>query len=717
MKDIVRKGGILLLAVVVIDLLSWQLGLIHNLTELLLVSTTAAVGVATVLTIFLPSGKTLVIKEPLTPPEQPNLPPVRIDLPPRPDPFRGRVDELAELLAALQPGKIVSICAPGGMGKTALSGEALWRLSAGGTQPPAAFPDGVFFHTFYNQKSVEAAFEALARFFGEEPKPTPEAAARRALSGKRALLILDGAEDADRLERMLAIHGACGVLITTRDRAQIQGAAIELHALDEDAALQLLKDSAGEYASAEAEAKRICELLGYLPLALNLAGRYMCAHQQKAAEYLVFLEKTPLAVLHLDERRHESARVLFERSLEALEAGAAQILALFGQLAYAPLEEAWLGAVFADEAGLRRGLDALTRYGLLQRSGTSSQLAHALLHTYARELTPPEGALRALAGRWADYVEEKTSLGAEGFERLEPLRPHLRATLEGLNEDESWEAFFGLAYPMQGYLNIHGYTSEWRELCELALATARRAENRREQSAWLNSLGLACADLGELRKAIEYYQQALAVACQIGDRGMEGAVLGNLGEVYRNLGELPKAIEYYEQALAIDRQTGDQRMEGNQLGNLGVAYKNLGEPRKAIEYYEQALAIDRQIGDVRGEGADLGNLGIAYKDLGELPKAIEYYEQSLAIDRQIGDRRGEGNHLNNLWVAYFNLGEYAKAIEYYKQAVRIFAVILPPNHPYVQNTSIYIVKACSKLVWSMFQRLKQRITDFWPGLH
>jgi len=36
------------------------------------------------------------------------------------------------------------------------------------------------------------------------------------------------------------------------------------------------------------------------------------------------------------------------------------------------------------------------------------------------------------------------------------------------------------------------------------------------------------------------------------------------------LGQVEKAIEYYEQALVISKEIGDKRGEGNRLGNLGV---------------------------------------------------------------------------------------------------------------------------------------------------
>jgi tetratricopeptide (TPR) repeat protein len=71
-------------------------------------------------------------------------------------------------------------------------------------------------------------------------------------------------------------------------------------------------------------------------------------------------------------------------------------------------------------------------------------------------------------------------------------------------------------------------------------------------------------------------------------------ILGNLGFVYRNLGDTKKAIEYYEEALKIAQEIGDRRGEGNWLGYLGFAYLFLGEVRKAIQYYEKALKIAQE---------------------------------------------------------------------------------------------------------------------------
>jgi len=48
--------------------------------------------------------------------------------PPQVPHFTGREDEIAALLRDLQPGRAVTICGPGGMGKTSLAAEAIWQL-------------------------------------------------------------------------------------------------------------------------------------------------------------------------------------------------------------------------------------------------------------------------------------------------------------------------------------------------------------------------------------------------------------------------------------------------------------------------------------------------------------------------------------------------------------------------------------------------------------
>jgi hypothetical protein len=136
---------------------------------------------------------------------------VPLQRPPRVPHFIGRKDELKQLLTDLQPGQVVTLCGPGGIGKSALAAEAIKTL-ASGDDLTKRFPDGIVWHDFYIDSQVDIALDKIVRAFGEEPKPTPVAAAQRVLAGRRMLLLLDGVENADDLRKILIIRGQCGVL-------------------------------------------------------------------------------------------------------------------------------------------------------------------------------------------------------------------------------------------------------------------------------------------------------------------------------------------------------------------------------------------------------------------------------------------------------------------------------------------------------------------------
>ncbi len=67
----------------------------------------------------------------------------------------------------------------------------------------------------------------------------------------------------------------------------------------------------------------------------------------------------------------------------------------------------------------------------------------------------------------------------------------------------------------------------------------------------LNNLGIARAELGETRRAIELYEQRLEIAREIDDRRGEGAALGNLGEALAKAGERGQAIARLQETLEI----------------------------------------------------------------------------------------------------------------------------------------------------------------------
>ena len=205
-----------------------------------------------------------------------------------------------------------------------------------------------------------------------------------------------------------------------------------------------------------------------------------------------------------------------------------------------------------------------------------------------------------------------------------------------------------------------------------ALALERSLGRVYEEGKVLNHLGLALHSQGELREALDFYEQALAVFERVGEQGLwKGKVLHNLAAVHMGLGEAEAALESHRQILALQRKLGDKRGEAQTLNSLGVLYNNLGEFGKALEAYAPALASFRQLGDRVREAAVLHNLGVAFYGLGDYQRALAQLELALAIRREVGDRRGEVSSEVSLGHVRLILGEIAPALDAGQRAARL----------------------------------------------
>ena len=638
--------------------------------------------------------------------------------------FVGRGKEIRDLLAAFEgagQGAVISgVRGMGGVGKTELAKVLAKRLKK-------RFPDGQISFNLRGASDeasskpatpVEALQHVIRSFYPEARLPEDVDPLRglyhSILDGKRALLLMDNALDAQQLAPLVPPPDGCALMVTSRHRFALPGMTeIDLDTLPPEDARELLL---GICPRIGGHADALAERCGHLPLALRLAASALNTHPMLGVEnYLNDLgsEQGRLAALDAykdstnEARGIEASLAISYRLLDVRSQRYWRALSVFPGDFDAPAagsvwqlkEEKHADEDIADtctaagSAAQRPPQDAARPLGdlyaasmVLWDEATNRFRLHDLARDYARaQLSEKKGAgdAQSHAAHYAGVLRRTSELYLEGGDAM--LQGLALFDLEwgNIRAGQAWVGAHREAdntaaklcsdYPDAGVycLHLRLHPRDWIAWLEAALGAARKLKDREAEGSHLGNLGLAYADLGQTRKAIEYHEKALGIAREIGGRRGEGNALGNLGNAYYLLSEMRKAIEHYEQQLAVVREIGDRRGEGYSLGNLGTAYYFLGELRKAIEHDRQFLDIAREIGDRHSEGKALGNLGCAYADLGEPRKAIEYYERHLDIARQIGDLHGEESALGNLGRAYAGLGEPRKSIEYYEQALNI----------------------------------------------
>jgi hypothetical protein len=198
-------------------------------------------------------------------------------LPPSPVDFIGRTEELNELLSAIGETGSVSAVLHGmnGVGKTALA------LKLANEVRPE-YPDAQFFLDLKGMdqnpwQPMQAMTHIIRAFVGATELPENQQDLRELylsiLQGKRVLLLMDNAHDAQQIQPLMPPSG-CLLLVTSRSRVSLPGLVeMSLNGLKPQDAVELLLGIAPRLRKEErAQIEELARRCRYVPLALQAVG-------------------------------------------------------------------------------------------------------------------------------------------------------------------------------------------------------------------------------------------------------------------------------------------------------------------------------------------------------------------------------------------------------------------------------------------------------------
>lgn len=619
--------------------------------------------------------------------------------------FTGRDKELKELIEGLQPGKIVSICGAGGIGKSALIAEVIKQLSPQDNPSTRSF-DSIFFHDFYKQPSSDAALEQIYRIYGrdEKPFPTPRDAAYRALANKRVLLVLDGAEEADDLDRVLGVRdrNKGGALIVTRDKREVQGKVIFLDVPPLAEALIILRAwSTAEPNQTEIQVwsdspevdhvvgREICELLGRLPLALRLAGRYM-SRKMTAPTYLAVLKETPLAGLHERDRQHRSVPILLRKTLEeGVSDGARQALSVFGLLSFQSVDIDTLAVALNVSSGttVRTLLTELVQLSIAKLSQENSYvLIHRLIYSYAKEnLEHHNVTIIRLASHFTGLAKKQTTLDLYHYRRaLEILSLHIHSILEWSLDRKIWGSVHLLARTIVEDADPIGMWVDHFTICEIGFKASSEMGDKKAGGYWLGSLGnLYHHKRNELQEAANHFQRAFEIAREAEDYLLWGLATGCIGLILEDAGQPSTANEWYGVAYAASIEAKNVILEGFIRGKWGNNLHTIGSLDLAEKQLRVALTIAKTIKNQELEQDVLSNLGLLCRTLNRDDEAIQCYIDALKLTRKTHNRLLEGVLIASLLKIHDRLEREDEAFEYAEQLSHVIPHLPPDDYAFI----------------------------------
>ncbi|MGK4584901.1 BTAD domain-containing putative transcriptional regulator [Kitasatospora sp. HPMI-4] len=582
--------------------------------------------------------------------------------------FTGReaeIEALRTVLLAPHSMPVAAVAGLGGVGKTALAVHVAHGLAAD-------FPDGQLYLDLHGADGrptrPEEALGAFLRSLGVPTEGLPPKLAERSaqfrslLSGRRVLVVLDNARDAEQVRPLLPGGPGSAVLITSRARlGSLHNAHFtELSVFAPEEAVDLLGRVVGrERLLAEADAAgELVRLCGHLPLAVRiLAARLACRPSWTVARLLDKLSESRyrLDVLRTGDLAVESAFRFGYDQLDAEQARAFRLLAVPDAPDLSPAAVAAVLDLPRYEA--EELAESLVDCSMLETVAPDRYRHHDLLRAFAQRLTQDsesvEDCRAATLVRLAvhHHTETTAALGPSAARAALP-------TTEAPHTPDSRAAARG------EYLGIGALVSQYARLPE-----PTRLDLMAELllgCSLLYETGQATRPLGHAAKVL------LQAAIQQGCRTAETRARLVLGRLLTEVGSEPSALAELLRARDLCTAHDMPRpLLALAHASLAACFVQVGRPGDAVEGFTAAVSVWERLGDRRSVAGELLNLAGAFAELGRFEAAIRVIDQSLAICHELADRELQALALDSLGTIAHDRGEFEQALDHHRGALAL----------------------------------------------
>lgn len=618
--------------------------------------------------------------------------------PPVPEHFTGRAESLAELREVfnsrrkssdLAPPLVVSVYGRGGVGKSAL-------MTRFGQEVAGWYPDGRLYADL--RGGVDAPVrpeEVLIGFLrGLDVRLTTDPGGLEELrklwltwtKGRRILIGLDNAHDAEQVKPLIPAEPGCAVLVTSRSPLFLNGTHdARLGVFSEAHGVELLARLAGGARIVEdlEAAKDVVRMCDYLPLAINICGGRLATREQWTMREMAGRladRRRRLDQLEVAPTVDKSVRASVQLSYDDCTGMQRRLLRLLSALT-APDVPGWVAGELLDISGLDGAdqLEALIDAQLAECSGTDQTGAmryrlHDLVRVFAAEPADRDedrrraAIERVLSGyrrraeeaaqnRWPqDWSRGGRQSSADGQVRagdwLNAERLSLIAMINLAHQLRLWELTWGLARAFCSLCHsLRAYWADWAAVAEIGREAAERIADRRSLAIALLDGAAVHGGLGLRERALAESERALELFTELGETWWAARAMRTIGMTLFSEGHLDRAQGFLIGAITAFKGEEDVWWMARTQRNLAEMRMAERRPEEARELLEDALEIFKRDGNRYSEAQTLRMYGevLAAQARGEhragdhRPAANLFTRAGFSLDRagEMFKQRGE----------------------------------------------------------------------------
>ena len=645
--------------------------------------------------------------------------------------FIGREREVAEVEGLLSGRRLLTLCGPGGCGKTRLA-------LAVAREMVEELEDGVWWVELAPISDPDLVPGAVAQALGvrEMPDRSLTDVLAEHLERRKTLLVLDNCEHlvegcATLADALLRACTDLAILATSREPLRTAGETAwmvpSLSVPDPQSlppagelaryeAVQLFFERAkavdAGFALTERNASavvRLCRKLDGIPLAIELA-----AARARALSVEQITEKLddPLGLLTRGSRaaapRHQTLRAALQWSFELLDEQERELLGRLSVFAGGwDLEAAEaVGTGEPVEAG--RVLDLLSqlvdkslvvvepspldagalRYGMLEP--IRQYALERLVEGGESEKTRRRHAAFFVALAEEAHPQLRPAPQVEWLARLDQENGNLRGALSWALAADDISTAARLGWALWAFWWLRNHQPEGRRWMEPVLQRREDLPPRLRVRSTMVVMAMAYGQ-GDFEAIERYCEELLKLAREAGrDALAEAWAHMGYGLIATARGDFEAATEQLEEALPLLREVGEDGLVAQTHIWLGTVLLLQGDHEGARGRFEEGLALGRGMGDRVGICNALFNLAqLALAD-GDYDTAFSRFAEGIAPSEEMGDRGHIAYFLEGLGVVAGARGEAVRAARLLGTSEALISAIGLRGHTYYQfDRSVY----------------------------
>lgn len=430
-----------------------------------------------------------------------------------------------------------------------------------------------------------------------------------------------------------------------------------------------LSDPTWSFTQSEARvACDICQLLGGIPLAIELAAAYapivgvVRLREELTTRFTQILSSEQSS---LRPTRHQSMDAALRYSLSNLSPQERQVflsLCLFAT--HVSLEtlthvcevkpiEPVLFALAQRSLITVQYMDEQVRYGVLPILRRLAFEQFLLLEPSAAEhwgdpmleptsLLKQEAIENRIAEYFANFVREwnKKIRGQEQMTAMHTLLrelEHLRWGMDWAEAHQKWDLVAGYASATWPLFLYYGLCEEGVERLRRGIRAAQRAGRQYQEATCLLGLSWMLQSTGDIQAALEASQNALKVTKtpQLSEE-LPAIALLRVAALKRDTGDVDESMALLDECENLFRTTQNDWGLMMTYEERARGYRQRGENEVARWWLEQAAAIAKRLNDYWSYARLLFELAELMEQAGDYARAYAFLSESITVTKRLG---------------------------------------------------------------------------------